>query len=181
MDGMEASVMIHEAGSVSRLPAEQAEQRAPNRRLEQQTASRNTQVEFGDLLQAMHRLEAALGSPAPFREQQWATRAGRELEEVRHALEAHILSAEAAGGLFDELNLATPRVAERVDSLRREHGELMERLSRLERGLEPSPQPADFSSLRREADALLTALRRHHALEVDLIFECFWTDIGVGD
>jgi hypothetical protein len=163
-------------------PDRLAETPLSNRREEQREASRNTQAEFDHLLEAMHRLEAALGSPAPFREPLWANRASRELAEVRKSLESHILSSERSGGLLEELNLASPRVAERVDALRQEHSQLLERFTRLERSLAPSDSQApDFTSLRREADALLTALRRHHALEVDLIFECFWTDIGVGD
>ena len=44
-----------------------------------------------------------------------------------------------------------------------------------------SGRDSDFAALRREATALLNALRQHHAAEVDLIYECFWVDIGVGD
>jgi hypothetical protein len=35
--------------------------------------------------------------------------------------------------------------------------------------------------LRADAAKFLSAIRRHHGWEVDLIYECFWLDIGVGD
>ena len=39
----------------------------------------------------------------------------------------------------------------------------------------------EFTDLRRESASFLAKLRQHHAEEVDLIYESFWTDIGVGD
>lgn len=151
------------------------------RSLEQQETSARTRNEHSDLLAAMHRLEAALASPAPTREGQWKLRAAQDLKEVRAILEAHVLSAEGAGGLFAELELASPQVAHRITALREEHSAFLETLVRLERGFSQEDVTSGHELLRREAASFLNALRHHHAQEVDLIFESFWRDIGVGD
>jgi hypothetical protein len=51
----------------------------------------------------------------------------------------------------------------------------------LEQRLSADEKTCDYEALRHEAASFLSLLRQHHAREVDLIFECFWTDIGVGD
>lgn len=129
----------------------------------------------------MHCLEAALASPAPTRERRWAARARKDLELVRGLLQAHVLSAEGPGGLFEELDITRPTVAHRVAELRQEHSHLLLLANDLCHSLDPSPALPDFSALRHQAARFLTALRHHHAAEVDLLLECFWTDIGVGD
>ena len=149
--------------------------------LQQVAISERTQLEHDDLIECMHRLEAALASPAPGRQREWARRAGTELQAVEASLRRHIASAEGERGLFAELDLSRGGIPVRVAGLRREHEILLEQARRLTENLrQPYPLP-DFVSLRREAEELLAALRQHHAREVDLIFECFWLDIGVGD
>lgn len=152
-----------------------------DRQLEQREASRTTRAEHDQIVVAIRHLEAALASPAPTREEPWARRASSELRQVRSALEAHVLSAESPGGLFDELALVSTGAATRVLDLRAEHSHLLAAAQRLDQHLNSHGQTVDFQSLRGEAAALLTALKQHNANEVDLILETFWTDIGVGD
>ncbi len=143
--------------------------------------SRRTRGEHDFLLEAMHRLEAALASPAPGREGPWSGRVGHELRPVRDYLRAHVESAEGAEGLCRELAAAQPELGYRVEQLRIEHAKLLEMGSALARSVEPAEALADFSSIRQHAADLLAAIRSHYAREVDLIYECFCTDIGVGD
>jgi hypothetical protein len=154
--------------------AETAQQR------HQQSLSKRTHTEQEDLLQAMHRLEAALASPAPNREENWAARVGKDLAVVQRALKSHVDSAEGPNGLLEELIRSSPRMQRRVENLRAEHQRLLLIAANLALGLQAGP-PHNFAALRREATALLNALRHDHATEVDLIYECFWLDIGVGD
>ena len=161
-------------------PPVRAGDAAANLKSRQDQASQNTRSEYDALLLAMQALEAALASPAPARERSWAQRARNELADVRTALEAHVLSAEAPEGLLHELLLAAPGAAARIDELRGEHSHLILSARGLEEGL-ANQADGDVNALRREAARLLTAMHQHHAAEVDLIFECFWTDIGVGD
>lgn len=149
---------------------------------EQQNVSQRTRVEHDDLLIAMHKLEAALGSPTPGRESNWARRVIGDLVSVDAALRAHVASAESETGLFSELLLVRPEMTgARIERLREEHGLLLEQAAALARSLNQSDGVLDFAALRRQAAELLTAIRTHHAHEADLIFECFWTDIGCGD
>lgn len=143
--------------------------------------SRRTRGEHDSLLEAMHRLEAALASPAPGREGLWSGRVAHELRPVRDYLSSHVGSAEGAEGLCGELAAARPELGYRVEQLRIEHAKLLEMASALARSLEPAENLADFSSIRQRAADLLGVLRSHYAREVDLIYECFCTDIGVGD
>lgn len=147
----------------------------------QDDVSQRTREELDHLIVAMQRLEGALASPAPTREHRWAARAKKELSQVRDALEAHILSAEGPGGLFAELGLTCPPVARRIADLREDHSRLLQMAEDLCRCLEPGESLPDFSALRNQAAEFLNVLRQHHATEVDLVLECFWTDIGVGD
>lgn len=123
---------------------------------QQETASR-TRCEHSELLAAMHRLEAALASPAPTREVQWKSRAAQDLKAVRTILEAHILSSEGAGGLFAELELASPHVVPRIAALRKDHSAFLETLVRLERGFSQEDVASGHELLRREAATFLNA------------------------
>lgn len=156
--------------------------RTTTRTHEQQNVSQRTRVEHDELLIAMHKLEAALGSPAPGRESNWARRVIGDLVSVDSALRAHVASAESETGLFLELLLVRPEMTGgRIERLRKEHGQLLERAASLAGSLNQGDGILDFAALRRQAAELLTAIRSHHAHESDLIFECFWTDIGCGD
>lgn len=147
----------------------------------QSSLSERTREERDDLLECMHQLEAAMGSPAPGREREWAARACGDLQRVRLSFERHILSAEGPNGLFNELEVTTAGIPLRVANLRHDHEQILEKLKSLERGLSNGTAEVDFAALREEAIHLLAAIRRHNANEVDLIFKCFWLDIGVGD
>jgi hypothetical protein len=151
-------------------------------RQRQSNLSERTREQRDDLLECIHQLEAAMGSPAPGREREWSARASRDLKVVRESLERHVLSAEGSNGLFQELDLACIPSAQLITTdLRREHSLILDQVRRLEKALSAQDQPADFVALRQEAEQVLSLIRRHNANEVDLIFKCFWLDIGVGD
>lgn len=143
--------------------------------------SERTRLEHDDLIECMHRLEAALASPAPGRERDWANRAASELIEVEKSLQRHIASAEGERGLFAELDLSQGSIPARVEKLRLDHVGLLQKIRQLRSDLETTSDLPDFARLRREAEVLLAAIRRHYSSEVDLVFECFWLDLGVGD
>jgi len=149
----------------------------------QQGLARQTRQEHDDLLTAMHRLEAALAAAAPGREQAWNARVLSELSGVQEALARHVASAEAPQGIFAEIDLSRPTLSRRVERLRQEHAELICQADALRKRIEPGgpDERPDFADIRQRAAWLLRALRHHQALETDLIFESFCTDIGAGD
>ena len=165
----------------SQRSASLADQPPHAQQVRQQSVSRQTRHEHAGLLAAMHELEAALVSPAPGREHRWAARARQEILRLQQLLEEHILSAEGPGGLFEELAVTRPTNCQRVAELRCEHSQLLQMAKDLAESLYAASEPPDFSVRREQAARFLAMLRRHHAAEVDLVFECFWVDLGVGD
>ena len=143
--------------------------------------SARTRIEHDALLVALHRLEAALASAAPQRERAWTTRVRDDFRAVHDALRRHVHSSDAPDGLLAEILHVRPHHAEAVERLRREHEELCRLADDLETSVATDAEVPDFASIRAESADLLLASRRHHEREVDLIFEAFWTDIGVGD
>jgi hypothetical protein len=145
--------------------------------------SRQTRQEHDALLRVMHRLEAALASPATGREHHWNRRVLARLRELRHALSRHTASAEAADGLLANIDPTRPTLARHVEQLRRQHPLLLtETCALLGRVRDATIRECyNCHEVRRQAATLLGAIRHHQALEADLIFESFYTDIGTGD
>jgi len=158
-----------------------------------------------DILRApLDRLEQVLGAPATGRERQWASRLAAALGAVVQGWVVHTAESESADGVFTEVDLTRPSLARQVGALCQEHGELLARATALQREAQsaaraftfPAPSRAaayppaelsgprqvpDFGLLRRRAEELLHALRRHQEDETDLVLESLTTDIGVGD
>jgi len=132
------------------------------------------------LTAAIEGLERALAAAASTRTGAWSERVASELTHVREAIAAHVTDVEEVRGLLDEIELAEPRLAARVNELRTEHADLIERADGLARRV-PSSANADFRSLRRDIASVLTVLRSHRGFEADLVFEAFWADIGAPD
>jgi hemerythrin-like domain-containing protein len=77
--------------------------------------------------------------------------------------------------------LVRPTICERIGELRCEHSQLLQTARELANALYATPELPDFSARREEVAQFLAMLRRHHAKEVDVVFESFWVDLGVGD
>ena len=94
---------------------------------------------------------------------------------VRRALDQHVDAAEGPKGLFVALANELPRVAGRVERLRREHIDLLKQAEGLARMLayHDKDERPNFGDIRQRAAWLLGALRHHQALETDLIYETF--------
>lgn len=135
------------------------------------------------LLDAMHRLEAALATAAPGREEVWRKRVAAELATLRNVLSTHVASTESRKGMFVDVESIEPALHHRIERLRHEHADLLRQAESLETHLAPSApgHPFNFHDVRQRAGWLLTALRHHQALEADLVFELYDSDVGVGD
>jgi len=132
-----------------------------------------------EILSAVHRLEAALASPAPGREPAWKQRAAAALVGVLDSLNVHRESAENEGGVIAEAEalLARPPALAAARSqhvrLLQEGGELLADLE----GRRDDPK-LTCEAVRERAWRLASALRNHQALEADLLLEAFDLDIG---
>jgi hemerythrin-like domain-containing protein len=145
------------------------------------TLTEKTRTEYNALKEAMHRLEAALASPAKGREQEWCSHVVRDLGAVQEAVARHAASAEAENGLFFVVSQAQRSVSDKVEQLRREHAELHDKARQLQMQMEfKGDEVPACGDLRRQVADLLSALRHHQAEETDLMFETFSTDVGGG-
>jgi hypothetical protein len=150
---------------------------------ERQKLIQQARAQHDALLDAIHRLEAALTSAAPGREQVWNRQVIEKLGAVVDLLDEHAHSAEVKDGLLEIIGGAQPRLLHRVERLRREHVALHEQASALIRQIDhhAAEETPDFHDIRQRTTWLLAAVRHHRAAAADLIFEAFSTDIGVGD
>jgi hypothetical protein len=129
--------------------------------------------------EAIGRVERSLASPAASRYEPWAKELADELDDLDAALELHIATTEAPGGLLDDILHETPRLAHRVSVLRQDHVELRELLRRAREALPRSAE--DVSAAREHVLALLQAVSRHRHLGADLVYEAYHVDMEGGD
>lgn len=135
------------------------------------------------LLSAIHSLEAALFSPAPGREREWATQVTGRLREVHGELETHRREAEGTDGLYEQLETVMPRAATRIQYLKDTNQSLVDRVELLIREVERIAKSGTgaFMAVRSNSTLLLGEMRHQQAREVDLMFEAFDRDIGMPD
>jgi hemerythrin-like domain-containing protein len=139
--------------------------------------------EHDALLDAIHQLEAALASAAPGREQDWRHQVDQTLLGVADLLHQHVSAAEASDGILAEIDKLRPMSWSRVKRLRQEHDDLLQSTQALRQHVAfiGDGETPNFQDIRQRATWVLNALRHHQAVETDLIFETFWTDIGTVD
>jgi hypothetical protein len=148
-------------------------------RLDDATAS-ETSREHADITAALIGLEASLASPSYKRRTWWRRRVRRDLEALIGALRAHRLSTEGRGGLYDELVL---RLGKSVDVRRglHDHEYMQKSADALHELLGRKPPTGNEDLPRKDAEILTRTIRRHQALEAELLLEALNRDIGVGD
>jgi hypothetical protein len=128
---------------------------------------------------AIGRVERSLASPAASRFEAWSKELADELDDLDAALELHIATTEAPGGLLDEVLHEVPRLAHRVAVLRDDHQALRSLLVDARNAL---PHSADeVPAARDHALALLDAVSRHRHLGADLVYEAYNVDMEGGD
>jgi hypothetical protein len=142
-----------------------------------------TQLEHGGLLGAMHDLEKELATAAPGRERDWVNKVLVDLRRLRDSFRVHVESAGQEDGLFAEMAISVPRSIPRMERLQQRQEGLLHQMKSLISQIDNHGKCdiPDFSDIRRRAAAVLDEVRAIQALENDLIFECFQTDLGVGD
>jgi len=135
-------------------------------------------VRRAGLRSAMIRLEQALDAPAPGRSGEWTTCVRDALENLEEVWTRHVIDTEAPGAFLDELTQAEPRLANQVQRLRDEHGQVLSALLAAEDDLRA--EPVDTERVRSSLTSLLCELHRHRQRGVDLVYEAYDVDIGGG-
>jgi len=105
------------------------------------------------------------------------------LRSVRRTFNNHIRCAAQAGGLIEELQQVRPNLIWRLQRLQQRQLSLIQQLDSLiaqvdDHGACDIP---DFAYIRSRSAAIIQEIRSIQAIENDLLFECFETDLGVGD
>jgi len=132
-----------------------------------------------ELLRTMKDVESALAAAAPGRELVWRAAVTHRVVALRDAFEEHVGVTERAGGLFDEILRAAPRLSHEVESLRAEHGLIRTSIAEILEHLMCPPEAAPAVQRAREIVlALLVRISRHRQLGADLVWEAYWVDIG---
>lgn len=149
---------------------------------EQEVVSRTTAAEHESLTHAMSALEQALVAPYPGRESEWKRRVATAAATVAEEVRRHVESAESDDGLLPQVEIRIGHGHD-VTLARCAHRDLAQETEGLIRDL---PERADDPALtvpriRERALQLMTDLRRHRALEADLILTVFDRDIGAGE
>jgi hypothetical protein len=114
------------------------------------------------------------------READWSKAVIRGLEDLANAIREHVEGAERPGGLYEEITARAPRLAAKVDGLRREHPEMAEITRTLLARFETTPigESWPLADARDELQRLLGRMVRHRQLGADLVWEAYNLDIG---
>ena len=141
-----------------------------------------TAREYDAMVRAVHALERAIVSPAPGREEAWKQRAGAALTVVVDELRQHRESAEKPDGLVAAIEAAIGRPRELSRAISG-HESLVESAGGLLTDLADDALRSELAceDVRERVVTLTAALRRHQAVEADLILQAFDQDIGPGD
>ncbi len=137
-------------------------------------------------LEAMHQLEAALGSAAPGREQSWGAAVLASLTVLDEATREESENADLPDSLLSDMARTQPRLRNRVRGVRLQYRQVRDSIASLRRELErPIDAAVDVADLRERLSWLMTALRHQRARESDLIYEAYYEafkkDLGEGD
>lgn len=146
-------------------------------------AFESAQVRRAGLRRAMDGTEAALAAPAIGRFDEWTAGLGAALQTLQGALEGHVRTTEQPEGILDEIVRLSPRLANPVAGLRRDHVELHQLLADEAAALAAAPdavgEQAEWITARRdEVMSLLGRLARHRQHGADLTYEAYGVDIG---
>jgi hypothetical protein len=131
-----------------------------------------------ELREAIGALEQALAAPAPGRIGQWCERVHVALVELSADLRTHVSITEDPGGLFEGIVAASPRHANAVAHLCREHREITAEIDVLLAQTAASPPPDQLPAVRERGTRFLGQLVRHRQHSADVVHEAFEFDLG---
>jgi chromosome segregation ATPase len=151
------------------------------------------------LEQAIEGLKQALACRMTGQESQWTENVTKEIANIQKKLRQHTATAQAADGLFSEVDDTRPTLARQTDELRREHSDMLGQFLALREEVQRAketiaanaksssaqpgsvPQSPDLGAIRLGAEKLLAELQKNLKAETALLMESVNTDIGVGD
>jgi hypothetical protein len=125
-------------------------------------------------------LESTLDKRLTGTEATWHRRLRRQLRPLVDGLGQHRAFAEGAGGVFAEIEVAQGHGHE-LTTARRLHRSAVRQAEELFDALGTTVGDLSPEEVRARGRRLGSAIRRHHALEADLLLLVFDQDTGTGD
>jgi len=125
-------------------------------------------------------LESTLDKSVTGTEATWHRRLRRQLRPLVDCLGQHRASAEGAGGVFGEVEVAQGHGHE-LTTARRLHRSAVRQAAELFEALGTAVGDLSPGEVRARGRRLGSAIRRHHALHADLVLLEFDQDTGTGD
>jgi len=130
-----------------------------------------------ELRESISALELALAGPAPGDHVRWAERVHVALVELSADFREHIDVTEGDDGLYVDILVTAPRLAEAVARLTREHAQIADLIDDLlARSL--TPESMDLDKVRGLGTTLLGSLVSHRQRGADLVYEAYEFDVG---
>lgn len=142
------------------------------------TVTRGTVEEHQLISDAQHRLELALIRAGMGRPHNWSTRLAKESRRLLELLQSHVDSAEGPEGLLTEIEKRMLAINDQVVSVLKDHRRLVNDCSALvsKVGHCGDGRADSLVDLRKSAASLMMEIRKHLALEADLIVEVLAQD-----
>ncbi len=131
-----------------------------------------------ELRETINLMEAALAAPARGRAVVWGEVVHASLMMIADDFGAHVEVTEGPGGLHQAILAGDIRLANAVEALTTEHGQIAEEIAGLVADSQAPVTPTDTDDLRERATRLLGHLVRHRQRGADLIYEAYATDVG---
>ena len=127
-------------------------------------------------LDAIHHLEAALGSAAPGREANWLADVLAALTNLDEATIEEQHNADQADSLLSDIARTQPRLRNRVRGLRAQYRQVRDTIQTLreELGARREDNHPDYADVRQRLAWFLSALRHQRSRESDLIYEAYY-------
>jgi hypothetical protein len=127
-------------------------------------------------LDAIHRLEAALGSAAPGREGNWQADVLAALINLNEATLEEQRNADQVDSLLSDIARTQPRLRNRVRGLRAQYQQVRDTIQTLreELGAPRQEDNPDYADVRQRLAWLLAALRHQRSRESDLLYEAYY-------
>jgi hypothetical protein len=138
-------------------------------------------VRRAELRETLNLMEAALAAPARGRAVIWGEAVHASLVMLADDFGAHVEVTEGPNGLHQAILAGDLRLANAVQALTAEHGELAGEIATLVADSEAPVTEDDIDGLRERSTSLLGHMVRHRQRGADLIYEAYETDIGGGD
>ena len=134
-----------------------------------------------DLYEAMVEVERA--AQAPVGTGMWRGVMLGELDDLSHALEAHVIATEADDGIIESVVEDEPRMAPTGEYLKREHVTLRDQLASVTAEVRTTASPTspeEAATVREQILDLFIAFSRHRQRGSDFVWDAYDVDIGGG-